>query len=386
MAFAVISGVTTVSAHSWVEQLQRIAANGTMINPVGYQRGFVGRDDPGFKGDISDDLRQLPPNGRAQGDVILKTDALCSPQQSTSNYSAKYPMLVTAPGDYIALRHEENGHVTLPTTQQNKPRNRGTIYIYGTDQARANDTLLAIHGVWNAKGTGGDKRGRLLATRNYDDGQCYQMNDGAISTSRQKQFNKVATNPEGADLWCQSDLQLPTDIAAGANYTLYWVWDWPTLSKANAMIGDKGVNVTKPEIYTSCMDLKIVHPCSDELGDIKSPACSTGNTKVNIAHTFKKGQSYGSAAVPQELTGNFAVGVDGSKVDSGSNDGMSAPPNQQTMQAATATASATASTFQTVTTAAGNAGSGPSAGGDKTVTVAMSTVTVTQVNLPLVEL
>lgn len=380
VAFAALSGVTTVSAHSWVEQLQRIATNGTMLSPLGYQRGFVGRGDPGFKGDISDDLRQLPPNGRAQGDVVLKTDALCSPQQSTSNYSAKYPMLVTAPGDYIALRHEENGHVTLPTTQQNKPRNRGTIYIYGTDQARANDTLLAIHGVWNANGTGGDQRGRLLATRNYDDGQCYQTNDGAISTSRQKQFNKVATNPMGADLWCQSDLQLPTDIITGANYTLYWVWDWPTLSKANAMIGEPGVNVTKPEIYTSCMDLKIVDPCSDELGDVKSPSCSAKKTKINIGNTFIKGQSYGSAAVPQELTGNFAVGVDGNKADSGSNNGMSAPPNLQTVEATTATATATASTFQTVTTPAGNAGAGSGAGGDKTVTIAMSTVTVTQVN------
>lgn len=357
-----------------------------MISPIGYQRGFVGRGDPGFKGDISDDLRQLPPNGRAEGAVILKTDTLCSPQQSTSNYSAKYPMLTTAPGDFLALRHEENGHVTLPQTQQNKPRNRGTIYIYGTDQARPNDTLLAVHNVWNTKGTGGDKRGRLLATRNFDDGQCYQDNSGAISKSRQKQFSKVAANPEGADLWCQSDIQLPSDITTGANYTLYWVWDWPTLSKANAMIGDEGVNVTKPEIYTSCMDLKIVDPCSEELGDTKSTACSSGKTKLNIANSFDKSQSYGAAAVPQELTGNFAVGIDNTHADSGSNDGMSAPPNLATAGSATtssggvAVGTATASTFQTVTTSAAKAGGG--AGGAQTVTVPMSTVTVTQVSIP----
>lgn len=385
VACTTLSGIPTASAHSWVEQLQRIARNGTMISPVGYQRGFVARDNPLFKGDISDDLRQLPPNGRTPADVVLKTDALCSPQASTSNYSADYPMLVTAPGDYIALRHEENGHVTLPTTQQNKPRNRGTIYIYGTAQARANDTLLAIHGVWNANGTGGDQRGRLLATRNYDDGQCYQMNDGTISTSRQKQFEKVATNPQGSDLWCQSDLQLPTDITTGANYTLYWVWDWPTLNKANAMLGEEGVNVTKPEIYTSCMDLQIVDPCSEELGDVKSPACSTGNTKAKIGNTFIKGQSYGAAAVPQELTGNFAVGVQGANADSGSNNGMSAPPNLATEAATTTSAgaaagTATPSTFQTVTTASSHAGAG--AGGAQTVTVAASTVTVTQVIHP----
>ncbi|KAF3764560.1 hypothetical protein M406DRAFT_278107, partial [Cryphonectria parasitica EP155] len=321
--FAALSDVPTVTAHSWVEQLQRIAANGTMIDPVGYQRGFVARDNPLFKGDITDDLWQLPANALGRT-TILKNDTICSPQQSTSNYTSEFTRLVTAPGDLISLRHEENGHVTLPLNQANKPRNRGTIYIYGTTKSRSDDTLEAIHKVWNVDGTGGDGRGRLLATRNFDDGQCYQVNDGTISTSRQKQFDKVASDLEGADLWCQSDIQLPSNITAGANYTLYWVWDWPTLNKANAMEGEEGVNVTRQEIYTSCIDLKIVDPCSDELGDTKSPACSTG-TKSNILKSFDKSQSYGSAAVPQELTGNFAVSVDETDADSGSNDGMSAP-------------------------------------------------------------
>lgn len=377
LAFVALSD-TTVDAHSWVEQLQRLASNGTMIAPVGYQRGFVSRDNPLFKGDISDDLWQLPPNARAAGPVIYASDPICSPQQSSSNYTnSDFPMLVTAPGDYIALQHEENGHVTIPTTQANKPRNRGTIYIYGTEQARSNDTLLAIHNVWNVNGTGGDGRGRLLATRNYDDGQCYQDNSGAISTSRQAQFKKVSENPMGGDLWCQSDIQLPTDITTGANYTLYWVWDWPTLNKANAMIGEEGVNVTKPEIYTSCVDMQIVDPCSDKLGDVKSPACSSVKTKANFAKSFVKNQSYGSAAVPQELTGNFAVAMGDTSADSGSNDGMSAPPNLATVSATAAATSvaahtATASTFQTVTTSASEAG--------KTVTVTMNTVTVTQVS------
>lgn len=381
LAFAAISG-ETVDAHSWVEQLQRLAPNGTMISPLGYQRGYVSRDNPLFKGDISDDLWQLPPNGRAGGAVIDSTDLICSPQQSTSNYTnSDFPMLVTAPGDYVAMQHQENGHVTIPTTQSNKPRNRGTIYLYGTENAHPNDTLLAIHNVWNVNGTGGDGRGKLLATRNYDDGQCYQVNGGAISTSRQKQFSKVPANPMGTDLWCQSDIQLPTDITTGANYTLYWVWDWPTLNKANAMIGEEGVNITKPEVYTSCMDLKIVDPCSDELGDVKSPACSTVKTKSNFAHSFAKGQSYNAAAVPQELTGNFAVAIDDTVADSGSNNGMSAPPNQATGAATAvptgnAAGTATASTLQTITTSATQSG----AGAAQTVTVAMSTVTVTEVS------
>ncbi|KAK2598568.1 hypothetical protein N8I77_011970 [Diaporthe amygdali] len=400
VAAVVLSGIPTTIAHSWVEQLNRIAPNGTMIAPEGYQRAYVGRGDPGFKGDISDDLWQIPPNDRAAGAVIYPTDLLCAPQQKIGTYTnSKYPKLVTAPGDYVALRHQENGHVTLPATQQNKPRNRGTIYIYGTEKPGANDTLMSIHNVWNADGTGGDGRGRLLATRNYDDGQCYQVNSGDISTSRIKQFSKEASNPQGEDLWCQSDIQLPSDLTVGSDYTLYWVWDWPTLSKANAMIGDEGVEVTKPETYTSCMDLEIVDPCADDLGDVKSPACSSGNskTKTKITNTFAKGQSYNSAAVPQELTGNFAVGVDGTNADSSSNTGMSAPPdlasgsgNSATTGSASkggasptagagvaASSSSSASTFSTVTTSAPSSAATNAGAAGATVTQ-LSTVTVTE--------
>jgi hypothetical protein len=408
VAAVVLSGIPATVAHSWVEQLNRIAPNGTMITPIGYQRGYVGRGDPGFKGDVSDDLWQIPPNDRAEGAVIYPTDLLCAPQQKIGTYTnPKYPKLVTAPGDWVALRHQENGHVTLPATQENKPRNRGTIFIYGTEKPGANDTLMSIHNVWNADGTGGDGRGRLLATRNYDDGQCYQLNSGEISTSRTKQFNKEATNPMGEDLWCQSDLQLPSDLTVGSDYTLYWVWDWPTLSKANAMVGDDGVEVTKPETYTSCMDMEIVDPCADDLGDVKSPACSSGTgagakSKAKFANTFSKGQSWDSAAVPQELTGNFAVGVDGANADSSSNTGMSAPPdlvgsgsgsgNSATTGGASSggaaptgrpaasgsagVASSSASTFATVTTAVSSATSAAAADG-ATVTE-LSTVTVTE--------
>lgn len=394
MTFAVVSNTPMVDAHSWVEQLQRLAKNGTMLAPLGYQRGYVARDNPVFKGDISDDLWQLPPNARGTAE-LLASDPICSPQQSGSNYTdIDFPKLVTSPGDWLALQYQENGHVSLPTTQANKPRNRGTVYIYGTEQAKPNDTLLAIHNVWNVDGTGGDGRGRLIATRNYDDGQCYQTNNGDIAQSRMKQFSKVAENPMGSDMWCQSDIQLPTDITTGAEYTLYWVWDWPTLSKADAMIGDEGVEVSKPEIYTSCIDMQIVDPCSEDLGDVKSPACqSSAKTNSNFANSFIKDQNLGFAGVPQQLTGNFAVGVDGVSADSGSNNGLSAPPDLAVGGAATATgagATATgsvatpsaASTFQTVTTPASKVGGTVGAG--QTVTVAMSTVYITQVSkIPL---
>lgn len=313
LAAAFLALLTPTASHSWVEQLQRVATNGTMLSTVGYQRAFVGRGDPGFKGDISDDLRQLPPNGRTGGAAILASDYLCSPQQQkVGTYSSKYPMLTSAAGDYVAMRYEENGHVTIPATQANKPKNRGTVFIYGTDAARDNDTLLAIHGVWTADGSGGDKRGRLLATRNFDDQQCYQINDGAISMARQSEFKKVAENPQGMDLWCQNDVQLPSDLAANSLYTMYWVWDWPTLSKNDSMPGDAGVTVTTPEIYTSCMDLQIVDPCDASLGDVKSPLCSSGNSTTNklaasIANSFSKGQDLNSAAILLQLENNYDV-------------------------------------------------------------------------------
>ena len=55
--------------------------------------------------------------------------------------------------------YQENGHVTLPDNQPGKPANRGTVFVYGTTQPSPTDTLLAIHRVWNAAGTGGDQRG-----------------------------------------------------------------------------------------------------------------------------------------------------------------------------------------------------------------------------------
>ncbi len=192
----------------------------------------------------------IPPNGRAN--EILPTDKLCKDSQQEQKQTDGSPRLKAAGGSFVALRYQENGHVSIPEGQLGKPENRGTVYIYGTTEPKVGETLLDIHKVWNKDGSGGDKRGVLLAEQPYDDGQCYQINGGKISATRQKEFGHPANQLQGLDLWCQNDVKLPADAPSGKPYTLYWVWDWPTVPG-----GDPGLPKGKAEIYTTCMDVDI---------------------------------------------------------------------------------------------------------------------------------
>ena len=176
------------------------------------------------------------------------------------------------------MRYQENGHVTLPDNPPGKPPNRGTVYVYGTTQPRENDTLLAIHKVWNRSGTGGDGRGVLLSARGFDDGRCYQINDSPISTARQVLFPHEPDELMGADLWCQQDIALPENLPAGQPYTLYWVWDWPTL----------GFHKRQEEIYTTCIDIDIID------GDVS-------HTRFNVGEDVAANQNLNNAAIPSQL-------------------------------------------------------------------------------------
>ena len=236
------------NGHSWVEQMMVIGANGTLVGEPGYARGNVLRTAQGFSDPSMVNL--IPPDGGSN--VITPDMAMCKSTQQTPNQTANSPMLQAAPGAMIALRYQENGHVTLPQNQPGKPANRGTLYVYGTSQPSPNDTLLGIQGQWTADGQGGDKRGVLLSTQNFDDGQCYQINNGNISTARQKEFPHEANTLMGADLWCQQDIALPNNVPVGKAYTLYWVWMWPTLP------GTPGFPDGKNETYTTCADVNVV--------------------------------------------------------------------------------------------------------------------------------
>jgi hypothetical protein len=233
--------INQTEAHSWVEKLMLIASNGTFAGTPGYPRGFVPRTSPLFSDFVSEN--QIPPNGRPTATEILPTDLMCRASQSIGNQTAGNPALVAAPGDNIALIYEENGHVTLLDRSPTKPIGSGTVFVYGTKQPSNSDTYLGIHRVWNAEGTGGDKRGKLLATRPFDDGQCYQNNTSPLAESRRAKLGTL-----GNDLPCQNDVQLPEDAGTSGTYTLYWLWEWPTLDNVTG-------KVIANESYTTCMDI-----------------------------------------------------------------------------------------------------------------------------------
>lgn len=194
----------------------------------------------------------IPPNGRPSRHKIFAGDRMCADSQSTAHQTGHSPRLVARTGENIALWYQENGHVSLPQLSPGKPRNRGIVSVYGTNNARATDSFLSIHNTWNRAGTGGDKRGKLLAQAIFDDGRCYQSNAGPISKQRRKLFPpKRSVLPMGVDQWCHVNVVLPKDADTQDLYTLYWVWDWPTTA------GVDKISYSKPEFYTSCIDIKI---------------------------------------------------------------------------------------------------------------------------------
>lgn len=267
-----LGAASVVHAHSWVEELRVIAPNGTMVGEPGYPRGNVKRNEAGFGDPALVHLVTGAPN-----DLMCKAS-----QKSPASQSASSPRLKAAPGDAVAVRYQENGHVTLPDAQAGKAKNRGDIYVYGTTQPKDNEMLNDVHGVWTADGKGGDGRGVLLAKRPYDDGQCYQINGGPISTQRQKQFAHAPNPLMGADLWCQSDIKIPSTAPSGQLYTLYWVWIWDTQPDV-----DPNIKEGKPERYTSCIDVDL-----SEKVEFAQLAASAG---------FVQGQPIENAAVPEQF-------------------------------------------------------------------------------------
>lgn len=277
--------IVTTRAHSWIEQLTVIAPNGTFVGPPGYARGNVLRTSPGFSDPTMTYL--IPPDGSSN--VILPTDQMCMATQRTFNQTDGSPRLQAAPGAAIALRYQENGHVTLPQNQPGKPANRGHVYVYGTTDPRANESFLAIHNVWNSQGTGGDGRGVLLSVQNFDDGRCYQVNNGNISEYRQEKFKHVANQLMGANLWCQQDIRLPSNLPVGKPYTLYWVWDWPTAPHVDPNLPDG-----KIEMYTTCMDIDIVD--SPIVHDYRDGDAESGSDGGFVAN-----QPLDNAAIPSQF-------------------------------------------------------------------------------------
>lgn len=308
----VLALAAAANAHSWIERAYKVAPNGTMIGAEGYPRGWIARTstDPLWQDKIPQLLLPLTGQSAYTGDEILN--------KYKKEENPQFPLLEAAAGDHIALIHLENGHTTLPQNQPKKPQNRGTVFLYGTSQPNENERLFDVHLVWNKDGTGGDKRGVLLGTRSYDDGNCYQPNNGALSIERAARLA-----PEGADhnteLGCQSTIQLPSDLKAGSVYTIYWYWDWPDLDATNIdfqattnglypwagtfMRGEKDPHgftmaaISKNESYASTIDIKIT-------------GGSSSAKHANINGEFIEKQNIYSMAIKDQMVGNFQVDID----------------------------------------------------------------------------
>lgn len=324
LASWLLLSIPAAVAHTWIEEMIVVAPNGSFVGEPGYPRGYKNRLQPGFEDYM---VYLLPPNGRPTGNAILPSDTICKSTQMIGSQTAEGPALVASPGDNIALLYQENGHVTLPNTQIGKPPNRGTVYIYGTTKPSNDDKLLSIHKVWNAAGTGGDGRGVLLATRNFDDGQCYQDNSGPIATTRKNTFKHAFDPLMGSNnLWCQNDVQLPTDVTA-STYTLYWVWDWPTLPN----VAGSGDLIGKNETYTTCMDVTLK---GQSKAATKAKAASQG---------FIAGLPLDKAAIKEQLETPFQVPVAQADVPNAASTTVLA--SSSTTTTTSSTASISTSTF-----------------------------------------
>ena len=242
----VITLITTTQAHSWVEIIRNIAGDGSFVGDAGYPRGWQNRSLPNFS--------DLPQTWQVEN-LHGSDPNLCAPGEQDSNSQGSIPRLQTTPGSPIALLYQENGHVTIPSNNPAKPANRGTVYIYATQKPKAGEKYYDVYQKWNVAGTGGDGRGKLISTQNFDDGRCFQINNGDISKARQAANKFTPSAPMGSNLWCQNNIVIPHDVDTSKLLTLYWVWKWDDLPHVDRKVWD-GQNQT----YTSCMDIKLAPP------------------------------------------------------------------------------------------------------------------------------
>ncbi|KAL6237376.1 hypothetical protein BDW75DRAFT_81945 [Aspergillus navahoensis] len=277
---------TSAYAHSWVEQLMVIASNGTFVGSPGYPRGNVLRSSTSFSDTAMTYL--LPPDGKTE---VTETDNLCMDTQRKQVQTDGSPRLQASAGAAVALRFQENGHVTLPETQKGKPKNRGTIYVYGTTDPKLDEKLLDVHKVW----------------------------------TKEMEFPHEADQYMGGDLWCQADIALPSNAPSGKPYTLYWVWDWPTAAGI-----DPGLPNGKQEIYTTCMDVDVV---------------DRSDSRTSKDAKYSHNQSLNGASIPEQFNEIF------SSQSGGSSEATPTEPAAETPSSplATAPGSATGRPVATVT-------------------------------------
>jgi len=264
-------------AHSWIEQLSNVASDGSYIGAFGYPRNFADKGAPGY--DQNHDKWLLP----EQGQRISHVDRLCHPGQRDRQQSPNWPRLKSIRNATVAMRYAEGGHVTIPNGGLDlvgKPELGGTVFVFGTSQPRTDTEELLLDVLqWTQDGQGGDKRGRLLASQNFDDGRCYQLGNAAMSKERMAKTPDPAPGQQGGNmaLLCETDVLLPKDISIGL-YTLYWVWQWPTAPNK-----DQRIPNGEDEYYVSCIDIDIVDSISLSRG---GPALAQQDSMSSAVDNF----------------------------------------------------------------------------------------------------
>jgi hypothetical protein len=253
--FAALAAAPVAMGHSWSGQLRNINDKGEYVGDYGYPRGMIAAGDPGFNDEIM--VWRLP---TAQGKVFIdETTPLCKPDQTKPVQSQKkYPRLQSAPGTWVAIRYTENGHVTEPSPADiGKPEDgKGTVFVYGTTEPTEDETLLTVL-QWTKDGKGGNGKGVLLATNDFDDGRCYELNSTPEMKVRSKEVpnfasGQVSDGPGNFALMCETNVQLPKTLDKGKPYTMYWVWQWNS-----SPVPEKNFK-GKDEYYTTCMDIDMV--------------------------------------------------------------------------------------------------------------------------------
>ncbi|KAH8691704.1 hypothetical protein GQ44DRAFT_626685 [Phaeosphaeriaceae sp. PMI808] len=241
-------------SHTWIEQLRNINEQGEYFGEYGYPRGMVSKTDPGFSG-FSMNF-EIP---AYQSKVFIdQTTALCHKSQTKQLQSQdRYPRLKAVPGGFIAMRYQENGHVTKPLNQKGKPEKAGTVFVYGTTNPKEDERLANVL-QWTQDGKGGDGRGTLLTMNDFDDSRCYEINETLESQKRRKAAPNYAIGQANDGLgtyplMCETNLQLPKTATVSEPYSLYWVWQWNTAPGGIDPNYPKG----KDEYYSTCIDVDI---------------------------------------------------------------------------------------------------------------------------------
>lgn len=356
--------------HTWIEQLRNVNDKGEYVGEYGYPRGMVSKTDTGYTGDSMNWLLPVQPKV-----FIDETSPLCHTSQTKQEQSSdKYPRLQAVPGGFVAMRYMENGHVTMvdPATGLGKPEKGGTVFVYGTTSPKEDEKLVDVLR-WTQNGTGGDARGVLLATNNFDDGRCYEVNDTPISQERRVSdpnfaMGQVSDGPGNYPLFCETNVKVPDNATEGKPYTFYWVWQWNTAPNV-----DPGLPTGKDQYYTTCIDVDVSSADTALAADAESKyALGPQQDAMSIAVSDFASRTAIMTNVLQGEVGSIfsgsATATGGAPAASGAPGNSSSPSKAPASATATAPALTEVTNIPTMTTRPGSAKPTSGAGDSVTVT------------------